>query len=108
MAEIDPAEWAALKSYMHLEELEDSDEDCDLIRSMYFASVNYLAGAGISRDAVAGESGGLDLYLATLRAMTLDQYDNRGSVSAGSAAGAAVAVRDWINQLKAICMEGYL
>lgn len=108
MAEIDPTEWAALKSYMHLEELEDGGEEYDLIRSMYFASANYLAGAGISRDTVSGESGGLDLYLATLRAMTLDQYDGRGSVSGGSASGAAVAVRDWINQLKSICMEGYL
>lgn len=108
MVEIDPAEWAALKSYMHLEEMEDGGEEYDLIRAMYSASINYLAGAGISRDAVYGESGGLDLYLATLRALTLDQYDGRGSVSGGSVSGAAVAVRDWINQLKAVCMEGYL
>lgn len=106
MIEIGSERWKVLLAYMHLEGLEPDDTDAKLVQSMHTAAVRYLADAGVTEARLVC-SGTPDedvaLYELTLQSMTLDMYDRRGS-----AASAAVGVRDWINQLKGTCMEGYL
>ena len=110
MIEIGSNEWCALKTYMHLEEMPDGGEDAALVQGLHTAAASYLSNAGVTRSTVECSSEGdtLALYNLVLQAMTLDMYDNRGSVSGGSAAAAAVGVREMINQLKSVCMEGYI
>lgn len=106
MTEIGSESWKALLSYMHLEDLEADSTDARLVQSMHTAAVRYLAEAGVTAEKLQYSDKpeeDLALYELALQSMTLDMYDRRGS-----AASAAVGVRDWINQLKGTCMEGYL
>lgn len=106
MIEIGSERWEALLAYMHLEDLDYNDPDAKLVQIMHTAAVRYLAEAGVTADKLQYSDKPeeeLALYELTLQSMTLDMYDRRGS-----AASAAVGVRDWINQLKSTCMEGYL
>lgn len=106
MIEIGSENWKALLAYMHLEDLEADSTDAKLVQSMHTAAGRYLADAGVTREKLVCSGTPEEdeaLYELTLQSMTLDMYDRRGS-----AASAAVGVRDWINQLKGTCMEGYL
>lgn len=106
MIEIGSERWKVLLAYMHLEGLEPDDTDAKLVQSMHTAAVCYLAEAGVTAEKLQYSDKpeeDLALYELTLQSMTNDMYDRRGS-----AASAAVGVRDWINQLKGTCMEGYL
>lgn len=109
MIEIGSDEWKALLAYMHMEELDPDGADAALLRSMYGAAERYLARAGVAPEVLNPDNPGEDeLYRLTLRYLTLDMFDHRGTEYSAAAAGAVVGVREWINQLKACVMEGYL
>ena len=87
---------AALLAYCRIDEL--SGDDAELLESMYFDAVDYLAGAGVS--APTEGSGRAAQYDQCVNALVLDAWDHRGSQTAGQALAENPAFRRRLNQLK--------
>lgn len=87
---------AALLAYCRIDEL--SGDDAELLESMYFDAVDYLAGAGVS--APTEGSGRASQYDQCVNALVLDAWDHRGTQTAGQALVENPAFRRRLNQLK--------
>ena len=87
---------AALLAYCRIDEL--SGDDAELLESMYFDAVDYLAGAGVS--APEEGTGRAAQYDQCINALVLDAWDHRGSQTAGQALAENPAFRRRLNQLK--------
>ena len=87
---------SALLAYCRIDEL--SGDDAELLESMYFDAVDYLAGAGVS--APEKGSGRAAKYDQCVNALVLDAWDHRGTQTAGQALVENPAFRRRLNQLK--------
>ena len=87
---------AALLAYCRIDEL--SEDDAELLASMYFDAVDYLAGAGVF--APTEGSGRAAKYDQCVNALVLDAWDHRGTQTAGQALVENPAFRRRLNQLK--------
>ena len=87
---------AALLAYCRIDDL--SGDDAELLESMYFDAVDYLADAGVS--APEEGSGRAAKYDQCVNALVLDAWDHRGTQTAGQALVENPAFRRRLNQLK--------
>lgn len=93
---MDNARMARLMAYCRLDEL--TDEENDLLRSMLATAQGYLYAAGV--EAPADGDPRAAVYESVCNALVLDDWDNRGSQSAGYTISENPAFRRKLNQLK--------
>jgi len=90
------ARMARLMAYCRLDELTEGDED--LLRAMLSTAEGYLMAAGVDKPA-AGDPRAW-MYESVCNALVLDDWDNRGSQTAGYTISENPAFRRKLNQLK--------
>ncbi|MBQ7778384.1 MAG: phage gp6-like head-tail connector protein [Oscillibacter sp.] len=87
---------AALMNYCRIDELIDGDGD-DL-REAYESAVAYMAAAGVREPERGSER--YAQWMRCIKALVLDDWDNRGTQTAGQALADNLAFRRRLNQLK--------
>ena len=93
---MDDVRLAALLAYCRLDEPDESERV--LLDEMVNAAQAYLAGAGVHTP--APDDSRRPMYDMVVNALVLDDYDNRGSQTAGYTIAENPAFRRKLNQLK--------
>lgn len=88
---------AKLKTFCRIDDI--CEEDTALLEEMAAAAEAYLAGAGVNKPN-EDNPGRLAMYDSIVNHMVLDDYDNRGSQTAGYTLLGNPAFRRKLNQLK--------
>ena len=87
---------AALMNYCRIDELLEGDGD-DL-QEAYESAVAYMADAGVREPEMGTPR--YAMWMRCIKALVLDDWDNRGSQTSGQAIADNVSFRRRLNQLK--------